>query len=198
MFAHLVEPIASDLDLDVYDIERRGGTRSDHARHATRAPTVASRSTQLSLATRLDLSRDRPRGPDRRHVHARGHQSRSRTPAAHRSALPARGRQDRCRSALRRSAGRPSADRGRARGRRRHDAPRCCSTTAPNAPFDRSTSVDKDRATVFEWGPSRSPAARRRQDRTPRPRSRGKQVQKKSAKAATNPSSALEQGEATS
>ncbi len=69
----LVGPIASDLGLDVYDVERRGGTLRVTLDTPAGSEAGITLDT-LALATRLVYSRARSRRPDPGPVHARGHQ----------------------------------------------------------------------------------------------------------------------------
>ena len=120
---NLVAPIASDLGLDLYDVEQRGDTLrvtldtpagfDDRCRPRHARPGHPPRFT-----------RPRPRGSVARPLHAGGHEPRRRALPAHARSLPARARQDPQR-ASRRCRQRPAPARGSARRRRRilGDAP---------------------------------------------------------------------------
>ena len=167
----IVEPITSDLDLDVYDIERRGGT----VRITVDSPPGSDGGIdldKLSLATRLISRQTRPRGTDPRPVHARGHEPRSGAHAAHAGPLPARDRQDvtvRLADTGRRR--RHAAHRRQARRGRRAPRPRCCSTPVTSESIHLDRRLDKAR-TVFEWGPKPKPGKKPRQHQDRRTRAR--------------------------
>ncbi len=152
----LVDPIATDLDLDVYDIEQRGATL--RVTLDTRPGNPASVDLeQLSLATRLisrELDHDRPGA---RQVHARGHQPGRRAQPAHSCSLPARDRQDDQRPARQRRS-RPAPAGGRA-GRRRRQHGHDQRSTSGAEPVDHVIEISAiDRArTVFVWGPQPKP-----------------------------------------
>ena len=171
----LVAPIASDLGLDLYDVEQRGGTLrvtldtpagSPGGRHARRP----------GAGQPAGVPRARPPRPGARPLHARGHQPGRRAGAAHPRPLPARGRQGGRHPPGRRRPRRAPGHR-HARRRRRHVGHRQRSI-CPDGPDERTVRYDQiDRAkTVFEWGPAPKPgrpgpsARRRRSTRREQPR----------------------------
>ena len=152
--AELVAPIASDLELDVYDIERRGATMRitlDTPPGSEGGITLDS----LSLATRLisrELDHEDPiAGHYTLEVTSPGLERQLRTPAHFQrevgKTITVRFRD-------------PKADPRRVArstpGRRRQHPQRCSLDDGIETHVRRSTTIDKAR-TVFEWGPKPKP-----------------------------------------
>ncbi len=167
-------------------LRHRASRRHDphHARHAAR---IRRRDhTRLAVARHpADLPRARPRGPDRRALHPRGHEPGSRAPAAHAGALPPGDRQDRSRCACATRSADPRRLQGVLVAADDHSATLLLDDGAERVVVDRR---DRQGRTVFEWGPKPKPG------KQPRPRSPSKQCRHRSSRTdkSMNPSSTKE------
>jgi ribosome maturation factor RimP len=155
----LIVPIVSDLHLELYDLEFRGGT----LRVTIDRPAGVEEGLDLeaiALASRLIGRETRSRRPDGRSLHTRGQQSRSRTQPAHAGALPTGHRQDGGAATARHRQ--PEGERSE---RRLQGVLVAADETAATIRLDDAAKTERvvpydkiDRAkTVFVWGPAPKP-----------------------------------------
>ena len=156
----LIAPIVSDLHLDLYDLEFRGGT----LRVTIDRPAGVDEGLDLeaiALALAPDRPRARPRRPDGRPLHAGGHQSRASSAVCARPATSSdrSARRWRCACA---TSSRPTASAASAACRVCWSPPTTSrqrsSSTMRRSPSERCpTTRSTGPETVFVWGPAPKP-----------------------------------------